>query len=436
MDMKPGYKQTELGVIPVDWNLMKLKQIVEDNRIPSGIYKDKSLYGQGRKIIKLGDVFGYDYFVPDLAQRVELSLEEATNYRVEVGDIIIALASVKLEGVGKVMLVASLDEETAYDHNVALIRLIEEVDQKYIFYLFKSDAVRKLVGSYATQVGTTFLKTSTILEFALALPPLAEQRAIAATFSDVDALIAGLDRLIAKKRDIKQAAMQELLNGKKRLSGFKDGNGYKKTDAGLLPRDWDAIKLGDLFIFKNGLNKGKEHFGYGIPIVNYMDVYKKSGIYAADIKGRVDLKKQEIKAYDVRKGDVFFTRTSETTDEIGITSVMLDDPKDTVFSGFVLRARPKNDILDDQFKRYCFSTISVRKAIISKSSYTTRALTNGHLLSIIVIPLPSIHEQRAIASVLSDMDAEIAALEARREKTRALKQGMMQELLTGRIRLV
>jgi len=115
---------------------------------------------------------------------------------------------------------------------------------------------------------------------------------------------------------------------------------------------------------------------------------------------------------------------------------MLDDPQDTVFSGFVLRARPKDDRLNETFKKYCFASSLVRKQITSKSTYTTRALTNSRVLSATSIARPPKEEQTAIATVLSDMDAEIAALEARRDKTRRVKQGMMQELLTGKTRLV
>jgi type I restriction enzyme S subunit len=114
---------------------------------------------------------------------------------------------------------------------------------------------------------------------------------------------------------------------------------------------------------------------------------------------------------------------------------MLDEPDDTVFSGFVLRARPKDSSLDDQFKKYCFSTSGVRNQITSQSTETTRVLTNGKYLSVVAIHRPPKAEQAAIASVLSDMDAEIAALESRLAKARNIKQGMMQELLTGRIRL-
>jgi len=148
------------------------------------------------------------------------------------------------------------------------------------------------------------------------------------------------------------------------------------------------------------------------------------------------LSSDEIKSFEVRKGDVLFTRTSETPNEIGMAAVVLDDPHQTVFSGFVLRARPQDDRLCDAFKAYCFRSSLVRSQIVSKASYTTRALTNGGLLSAVVLPVPLVDEQAAIAAVLSDMDAELSALEARRDKTRAIKQGMMQELLTGRTRLV
>jgi type I restriction enzyme S subunit len=120
-------------------------------------------------------------------------------------------------------------------------------------------------------------------------------------------------------------------------------------------------------------------------------------------------------------------------------AVLLEDVDDGVFSGFVLRARPKSPDLDLDllFKKYCFDSEIVRKQITSTSSYTTRALTNGRLLSQVILPCPpELEEQRAIATVLSDMDGEIAAIEARRTKTQAIKQGMMQELLTGRTRLV
>ena len=103
--------------------------------------------------------------------------------------------------------------------------------------------------------------------------------------------------------------------------------GYKKTEAGVIPEAWEVVPVGDLFTFKNGLNKAKQFFGRGTPIVNYMDVFGKPSLRIGEVVGQVDVSPKELKAYNVRKGDVFFTRTSETVEEIGTASVMLDEPE-------------------------------------------------------------------------------------------------------------
>ena len=143
--------------------------------------------------------------------------------------------------------------------------------------------------------------------------------------------------------------------------------------------DWEQRKVGNLYDFKNGLNKSKEFFGTGVPIVNFTDVFHHRGLIASQLYGRVSLTPEEVHNFLVKKGDIFFTRTSETIEEIGYPSVMLDTPKDTVFSGFVLRGRSieDSDPLDDLFKKYVFFTKSFRSEMTKKSSMTTRALTSG-----------------------------------------------------------
>ena len=209
--------------------------------------------------------------------------------------------------------------------------------------------------------------------------------------------------------------------------------GYKRTAVGVIPSDWDVMLLGNLFVFKNGLNKAKRFFGTGTPIVNYMDVYKKPGLWMDNLSGRVNLSPEEIRNFEVRMGDVFFTRTSETVEEIGMASVMLEEPCDTVFSGFVLRARPRDDRLDDHYKQYCFGSRSIRSQIVSNATFTTRALTNGRSLSTVCVVVPTKPEQSAIAEALSDVDRLHTALESLIAKKRAIKQAAMQQLLTGKI---
>ena len=215
----------------------------------------------------------------------------------------------------------------------------------------------------------------------------------------------------------------------------KPPTGYKQTDLGLLPNAWDAVLLGDLFVFKNGLNKAKRFFGTGTPIVNYMDVFERPGLRRDNLSGRVSLSPEEIKNFEVRMGDVFFTRTSETVEDVGVASVMLTAPCDTVFSGFVLRARPRGGRLDDRYKQYCFAPKAIRSQIVSNATYTTRALTTGRSLSAVWIAVPPKAEQRAIAEALSDVDGLLRALEALIAKKRAIKQAAMQQLLTGKTRL-
>ncbi|OYX25807.1 MAG: hypothetical protein B7Z10_05165 [Rhodobacterales bacterium 32-66-7] len=211
--------------------------------------------------------------------------------------------------------------------------------------------------------------------------------------------------------------------------------GYKQTEVGVIPDDWDAVPIGEMFTFKNGLNKAKGFFGYGTPIVNYMDVFGRPSLQIADVAGRVDVNSRELASYEVRKGDVFFTRTSETVEEIGVASVMLDEPHKTVFSGFVLRARPSGESLDDGFKAYCFAPRYFRQQVTSNASYTTRALTNGRSLSAALLARPPLPEQRAIAAALSNVDAALAEVLRLIAKKKDLKQAAMQTLLTGQTRL-
>lgn len=203
-----------------------------------------------------------------------------------------------------------------------------------------------------------------------------------------------------------------------------------------VPSGWSLTPIGDLLTFKNGLNKGKAFFGYGTPIVNYMDVFNHSGLRISNVKGLVDVSSAEKKAFSARKGDVLFTRTSETPEEVGMSAVLLDDIENAVFSGFVLRGRPTSPRLTSSYARYCFSSSTVRGQIISSATYTTRALTNGRILSKVLLPLPEDpKEQTAIAEALSDADALIEGLERLIAKKRLIKQGAMQDLLTAKRRL-
>ncbi|MBC6424515.1 MAG: restriction endonuclease subunit S, partial [Hormoscilla sp. SP5CHS1] len=259
-----------------------------------------------------------------------------------------------------------------------------------------------------------------------------EQRAIAQTLSDVDGLIAALDKLIAKKRNIKTATMQELLAGKKRLPGFGEGKGYKNTEVGVIPEDWEVKHL------KNAL-KTTPQYGINAPAVPYRDnlpVYiritdiSESGYFTPE--KLVSVNQENSDQYYLEEGDLVFARTGS----VGKSYLYNPDDGELVFAVFLIRIRPDENILLPHYLAQYVKTKIYWNWVKLMSMRTVQPGINGNEYGQLLVALPAIEEQRAIASILSDMDAEIAALEKHRAKTQAMKQGMMQELLTGKTRLI
>ncbi|HAR5478371.1 TPA: restriction endonuclease subunit S [Staphylococcus aureus] len=201
--------------------------------------------------------------------------------------------------------------------------------------------------------------------------------------------------------------------------------------------EWEEKKVGELLEFKNGLNKGKEYFGSGSSIVNFKDVFNNRSLNTNNLTGKVNVNSKELKNYSVEKGDVFFTRTSEVIGEIGYPSVILNDPENTVFSGFVLRGRPKSgiDLINNNFKIYVFFTNSFRKEMITKSSMTTRALTSGSAINKMKVIYPvSAKEQRKIGDFFSKLDRQIELEEQKLELLQQQKKGYMQKIFSQELR--
>lgn len=209
---------------------------------------------------------------------------------------------------------------------------------------------------------------------------------------------------------------------------------YKISPLGLIPSDWEIKRFGDIFDFKNGLNASKEDYGDGVRFINVMEVIYNYSIDSSQIPGRVKTTEQQREAYWVSKWDVLFNRTSETTEEIGLSSVYLGD-EPVVFWGFVIRWKPKGDILDNQFKKYCFRSEFIRNQIIKNGQWAIRSNIGQDNLEKVLLPVPATCEQVAIANLLSVWDDAILKTSALIRQHEQRRWQLSCELLNGKRRL-
>jgi type I restriction enzyme, S subunit len=197
--------------------------------------------------------------------------------------------------------------------------------------------------------------------------------------------------------------------------------------------NWDHVPLGKIGSFKNGLNKDKADFGFGVEFVNLMDVFGKSILSEANY-GLVNANENETKLYNLLKGDVLFIRSSVKRTGVGETSLIPEDLKKVVYSGFLIRFREYSPMLDLHFKRYCFTTQKFRKRLLSFATTSANTNINQESLEKIILSFPSLSEQQKIAAFLSAVDQKIQLLQRKKELLEQYKKGIMQKLFSQEIR--
>ena len=404
MELRPGYKQTEVGVIPEDWQLVPMGSLGTFGK-GQGIRKDEAASGD-IPCVRYGELYTHhNDIIRSFNSRISLDVAK-TSKRLNKDDLLFAGSGETKEEIGKC--VAFVGDEEAYAGGDIVILSPSTGVSSFLGYLFNAPMVASQKASKGQGDAVVHISASALSSIKVPLPPTeAEQRAIATALSDVDALLARLDQLIAKKRNLKQAAMQQLLTGQTRLPEFSG--------------DWEVKRLGSVLRFQVGCPFSSAYFNddeQGLRLVKNRDlksddqVFYYSGVYDD--------------SYLVSDGDVLVGMDGDFRPCRWAKGTSLLNQR-------VGRVVPSTD-LDARFAYY-FLIEPLKEIEAATSSTTVKHLSHGDVEGI-EKPIPAIREQTAIATVLSDMDTEIATLEARRDKTRALKQGMMQELLTGRIRLV
>jgi len=400
------------------WEQRKLSQVAtltSSKRVHAVDYVDSGIpFYRGKEITELRDrkvVSELLYITKEKYEEIDRRFGSP-----EIGDILIT-------AVGTIGNTWVVDKTPFYfkDGNLIWFKNIK-CAPTYLDYVLSSPGGRVKVMNSAIGSNQKALTMVKLNEIEITIPSIEEQERIGAYFKTLDNLITLYQHKYDKLIIIKKSMLENMFpqEGESipqvRFTGFGDA--------------WERCKVGDFYYFKNGLNKGKEYFGYGIPIVNFTDVFHNRGITASSLKGKVDLSSSEVSNYNVRKGDIFFTRTSETIDDIGRPSVMLDNPIDAVYSGFVLRARAiKDDPLDLNFKSYVFFTDIFRKEMIKKSSITTRALTSGTAIKNMEFQFPKDKcEQSKIGTYFKELDELITFHQHKLEKLKKFKKSCLEKM--------
>lgn len=277
-----------------------------------------------------------------------------------------------------------------------------------------------------------------LLNLKIPLPPLEEQRAIAdfldGKCNQIEDFITKKEKLITLLEEKKQALINQAVT-----KGLDQTQKLKNSGIewlGQIPEHWGVKKMKHLGTLQNGINVGSDAFGSGFPFVSYGNVYKNSSLPKI-VEGLINSSKSDQKIYSVKKGDVFFTRTSETIEEIGISSVCLHTIENAVFAGFLIRFRPIRKILDENFSKFYFRSNIHRIFFIKENGLVTRASLSQELLKNLPVLLPPLEEQKTIAQYLDTqiekIDLAISKIRSQIKLIKEYKTTLISESVCGRI---
>lgn len=406
--VKQGYKQTEIGVIPEKWETVKLNDccsFLGGGTPPKNILE----YWEGTiPWVSSSDLCNNDVYSINVNRYItEKAIAMSATNKCPAGTVLV----VSRVGVGKVAL-STCEICTSQDFTNIIPEKHNALFLSYVLVPIMINKANEAQGTSIKGVTTEEIKQTTVI-----FPPIAEQQLITETLSDVDGMISSLEKLIAKKKAVKQGAMQELLTGKKRLSGFDN--------------KWSTVKIKDIFeIHKgNGLSKEKLSDDGMHECILYGELFTRYSEIISNIVSMTDI----LEGLESCKYDVLMPGSTTTNGlDLATASVIMKDG--VLLGGDIVILRPKFKI-DTRIFGYLLSMKS--KEILQHTQGITIVHLNTKSFRNMEVKIPvDFEEQKAIATILSDMDNEIEALEQKLAKTRQLKQGMMQQLLTGKIRLV
>lgn len=422
--IRAGYKQTEVGAVPDNWEVAPLEDFTSfisygfTNPMPTA---DSGIFMITAKDINQGKIqFNTARCTTEEAYRSLLTAKS----RPKTDDLLLT----KDGTLGRLALVD--DRTVCINQSVAILRPNSKAVPSFLKVLLEAPAYQQRMIEDAGGSTIKHIYITIVNRMPVALPPTkAEQEAIAEALSDADALIESLEQLLAKKRHLKQGAMQELLTGKKRLPGFQLKAGLKHTEAGAIPDDWNVVSMGQVSDCLIGLTYSPlDVRDFGTLVLRSSNVQNGKLAFEDNVFVEMEIPERAI----TQKDDILICVRNGSRQLIGKCALIDEATAGSAFGAFMSVLRSESAM----FLFFQFQSGFQKRQIDELMGATINQITNKDLAEFKVIWPSDVTERTAIATILSDMDAEIADLEAQLAKTRALKQGMMQKLLTGDIRLV
>lgn len=428
-------KQTEVGLIPDDWEVIKFGDKVDIFRggSPRPIERYITTNAYGINWIKIGDVRPNDKYICQTEEKI-IPEGKSRSREVKKGDFILSNSM----SFGRPYIL-NIDG-CIHDGWLTIQNYSESFDKEFLYYLLGSDEVFKQYVQMAAGSSVQNLNKEKVADLQLKVPPLAEQERIAKALSDVDALISTTEKLLQKKKNIKQGAMQNLLTGKKRLPGFAKSTRTKMTELGEIPEDWEVKSLGDIFSIKHGYGFEGQFFSSE----NNQHIVVTPGNFK--LEGGFQKQKQPIyytgtypDEFKLKPNNliIMMTDLSKNSDTLGNPAIVPDDGNYYLHNQRIGLIQIHNDSFVKDYIYLLLCTKEYHESVVATAAGSTVKHTSpNRIYSINLIVSTSKEEQIAIAKVLSSMDKEIETLNTKLEKYRNLKTAMMQQLLTGKIRLV
>jgi type I restriction enzyme S subunit len=418
--LKPGYKQTEVGVIPEDWKVKRLEELGSWKGGATPSMANASFWNNGTIYWASSGDIKTRMLSKTASMITEIAVKQSNTTLLQEGAILIVTRSGILR---KYLPVAKNTVPMAINQDIKALIPNSQVSADYLLQILSECGPDIL--STCIKAGTTVesVEYTWLKKYQIPLPSPPEQYAIAATLSEVDALITSLDKLIAKKRDIKQATMQQLLTGKTRLPGFSGEGEVKK-----LKNECELITKGT-----TPTSLGKNFSTHGINFIK-IESLTDDGYIIWDKLAFIDKETHNLlRRSQLKNNDILFSIAGA----LGRTALVKHDILPANINQALALIRLKDQsCIDHLFLTKYLTGPEIIRHIGSINVQVAQANLSLEDIRNFEIRMPAIPEQQAIAAILTDMDAEIVVLEQKRDKTRSLKQGMMQELLTGKTRLV